>query len=156
MIVSNNSVMYEHFDACKAPPSSIQPHEIACLSGSVRLVVRGEKHDLELSTPSLQERRICYPVSQFQEEEEEEVQSLAETADAETAERYSDWWGLERYYEFSTDEEDDQVVDSIAPPEGIATPAPPQASFPSNAGVAPTIVSLSHPGWETLKGVMLP
>lgn len=58
--------------------------------------------------------------------------SSAETADAEMAERYSDWWGLERYYEFSTDEEDDQAVTSYwsrkaAPPE-------PTQGLPSTPG----------------------
>ena len=97
----------------------------------------GNGHERGLSAYSVQERRICYPVSQLQEEEEEEVLSLAETADAETAERYSDWWGLERYYEFSTDEEDDQVVDGMVLPQEIAAPAPPQARLPYRACYLP-------------------
>ena len=113
------------FDAHRAPHCN--PH-VACPPVTVRGWLQAGTGTT--STSSVQERRICYPVSQLQEEEEEEVLSLAESADAETAERYSDWWGLERYYKFSTDEEDDQIFDGMAQPQEFATPAPPQVRTP--------------------------
>lgn len=50
----------------------------------------------------MQERLIRYPAAQLLEEEEESL------ASADSTERYSDWWGIERYYESSTDEDDDR------------------------------------------------
>ena len=54
---------------------------------------------MRASTP--QERLIRYPLAQLYEDEEETFTTV------ETIDRSSDWWGVERYYELSSDEEDE-------------------------------------------------
>lgn len=49
----------------------------------------------------MQERLIRYPAAQLYDDEEESASAV------DTLERSSDWWGIERYYELSSDEEDE-------------------------------------------------
>ena len=54
-----------------------------------------------MSLLNSQERLIRYPAAQLYEEEEETFTSV------DTIDRTSDWWGVERYYDLSSDEEDE-------------------------------------------------